>query len=120
MSQIIDFCRAIVLNGGATYLPSTGELNPTRGYAVGLVGTTYLTAHPVKECVMQFMKMYLDETMEHAIGGWIKDDLLYLDVVQIVYDLQEAVDLGKKCHQKAIYDLSAQKDIYIHGNAHTN
>ncbi|MFN5251368.1 MAG: hypothetical protein ACK5DE_09980 [Bacteroidota bacterium] len=119
MANITDFCRAIVLNGGATYDLNTGRLDFKTGYAVGLYGTTYLKEHPVKECVMQFIKMYLDDALDGAIGAWIKDDLLYLDVVKIVEDKDEAFQLAIEHQQKCIYSFLFKKDIYVKDYTHS-
>lgn len=47
------------------------------------------------------------------VGMWEDDDELYFDISKWVYTKEEAVALGRKYNQKAIYDIAAGESIEL-------
>lgn len=90
-------------SGGFTYDPLFGT-EQKRGWAVGLEGY---------QKTFQLERINARDIDEHAQliphnayqGGWVDDGTVYLDAVQIEPDRVEAVRLGVKNGQRAIYNL---------------
>ena len=50
----------------------------------------------------------------HLLGGWFKDNKFYLDISIVENNREKAINIGKYCNQKAIYDIENKITIYLH------
>lgn len=48
------------------------------------------------------------------LGGWFKDNKFYLDISIVENNREKAINIGKYCNQKAIYDIENKITIYLH------
>lgn len=48
-----------------------------------------------------------------CLGGWINDSVLYIDNTYVYKTEKEALKVAKTYNQKAIYDLEANKEIFV-------
>ncbi len=47
------------------------------------------------------------------LGGWFKDNKFYLDISIVENNREKAINIGKYCNQKAIYDIESKTTIYL-------
>lgn len=83
----------------------------TKGFAVAISETQGSFGLKGLENVLEESKRgYID-----AIGGWFNaaDDKYYFDAVMIVEDLEDALHLGFRNKQKAIYNLATGEEIKL-------
>lgn len=105
---------------GFTYSPSTGTV-PSDGYIVSLPNYTYMipatrffAGSPDQEFAHRIIKEYIRKNSPMLassniyIGGWhdTTSDLFFLDLSEIFYDLDKAIQAGIDRDQIAIFDLS--------------
>jgi hypothetical protein len=76
-----------------------------------------LWGKPSWQELFEFAKANLDLLLkpDHALGTWFNDyELIHcLDVVVLVRDRDDAVELGLRSDQVAIFDLEARREIPI-------
>jgi hypothetical protein len=123
MKNLLDFCDAILENGGATFNLVTGT-SPTIGYVVSEKGyekQIELFGNKVAReiLVYSYVKMYVSEhgfmlsDVTYNLGGWINDGKLYLDI-SVVYDNEEeAIRMAKENKQLAYFDIANGKEIFV-------
>lgn len=98
-------------------------LPPTVGFAVGREGWEMRLG---QECVSKALirswldrvqsdnaRIVADYDLDWAVGVWYDKGFVYLDVVNVVEDRDEAIRLGRERSQLAIYDLSAGAEIRL-------
>jgi len=117
MSNLKEFIKSTDENNGATFNLNTGELNPTKGYFVALKRQELKVKYnnPINEIVQKYvLKNSIDLSDNNTfVGSWIEDGLLYLDVVVMLEDKEEAIKLGQQNEQLAIYDASTKQVITL-------
>jgi hypothetical protein len=116
--------------GGFTVSPVINQ-NPTKGYVVALEGYSQIVsasdffAGPYgKEAGRQMIKEYLKQHARQFLiphiyfGVWhdTERDLIFLDLSEVVQDLDEAIQLAKERDQIAIYDLTTGTVIETYGS----
>ncbi len=110
-----QFFNETLSNNGASYSILTGELNPTNGYFVSLANkgvTVDLNNFTQKDIVVFISENYDTLSQEnHFIGSWISEGIVYLDVTVQVTDKRNALELGYRNGQQAIYDANVGKVI---------
>jgi len=110
-----QFFSETLSNNGASYSILTGELNPTNGYFVSLANkgvTVDLNNFTQKDIVVFISENYDTLSQEnHFIGSWISEGIVYLDVTVQVTDKRNALELGYRNGQQAIYDANVGKVI---------
>jgi hypothetical protein len=123
MKNLLDFCDAVLENGGATFNLVLGA-NPTTGYAVSMQGyedTIDLFGNKVTQTMLvnSFVRKYVSEhgfelsLVDYNLGGWIHDKKLYLDI-SIVFDNETyAREYAKDNNQLAYFDLTNGKEIIV-------
>lgn len=123
MKNLLDFCDAVLENGGATFNLVTGT-SPTTGYAVSKQGhedTIDLFGNNVTQTMLinSFVRKYVSEhgfelsLVDYNLGGWIHDKKLYLDI-SIVFDNETyAREYAKDNNQLAYFDLTNGKEIIV-------
>lgn len=47
------------------------------------------------------------------LGGWFKDNKFYLDISIVENNKEKAINIGRYCNQKAIYDIDREITIYL-------
>ena len=110
-----QFFSETLSNNGASYSILTGELNPTNGYFVSIANkgvTVDLNNFTQKDIVVFISENYDTLSQEnHFIGSWISEGIVYLDVTVQVTDKRNALELGYRNGQQAIYDANVGKVI---------
>ena len=116
--------REIVVNNVYT------ETLANQGYSTDLTGkkptSGYMVSVPNHEKVVPLdnfnanaIQKYISsnradlEELEAFLGTWVNEGKVYFDVSVNIGDLQEALELGKKYKQLAIFDLSNFSEIKI-------
>ncbi|SHN24583.1 hypothetical protein [Streptomyces yunnanensis] len=102
------------VQGGFTW--ARGRSNPTSGYVVakpeygkkifGWDGSAGVIAGFVAE---HLLTVAANERMWY--GTWVSGDVLYLDLVEIIEDREDAMRLGRERNELAIYDAGTQSEI---------
>ena len=102
--------------GGFTRHIPTGKV-PTTGYSVALPGHEQHT--PLSKVNARWVRNYRRQHQaalnraETSWGGWVYDGDAYLDVSVIVKDRAQAIALGVKYKQIAIWDIEQGEEITI-------
>lgn len=115
MSNLIEFRKQLINQGGATYSLNTGELNPEDGYFVAIEGREFKVPFADSNVIAEFCKANIDLLLlpNHFLGGWYFELNFYLDVSQKVEIKSEAIKLGRERNQIAIWDANNDKEIKI-------
>lgn len=118
-----QFIKDTIANGGASYNLITGEYNPTTGYMVGLynkdqvvpLGTAKGLQYDVADFIKDNAQILLGGTVTdcYFLGSWVHEGEVHLDISANVLDLKEALFLGKKYGQLAIWDCANKCEIKI-------
>lgn len=104
-------------NGGSTYNPGKGNLAGTDNYAVAAHPErgAVLEHQPTAEDIQQFAEKNKDllSNPDKSIGTWHDEsnNTHALDVVHTIPDRDQAVALGEKNSQKAIFNLKNNEEI---------
>lgn len=106
-----------VRNGGCTIDPVTGS-TPTTGYALAVPGFEQVTEPgfwDLADIVADYVRDNRSQLAPFGryLGTWEHDGRLYLDVVQVVTDRDDALALAESRGELAIYDLSAGVEIAV-------
>lgn len=115
--QVSLLLKSIRNTNGASYRPSTGELNPTTGYMCALAGFEKQVPRVWNSYdLQQVLNEWLSEisyTGDSAasIGLWENDGTLYLDLSQHFVDRDKAVAMGHQRNQLAIWDCANKCEI---------
>lgn len=119
MKNLKQFVEALIEGKGATFNINTGA-SPDTGFVVAdgineqVVDVTVNVGSLQKE-VSVYIKSKA-ETLSKAdsfLGGWIDGDKLYLDVVNVIEDVKQAVYVGLKRNELAIYDVEADRCVNL-------
>ena len=115
--QVVLITKSLLTTGGASYRPSTGELNPVTGYMCALVGFEKQVPRVWNMFdLQQVLNEWLSEiqyTGESAafIGLWENDGTLYLDLSQHFVDRNKAIAMGHQRNQLTIWDCANKCEI---------
>jgi hypothetical protein len=120
--QIVNnILKLIQQTGGATYNLSKGNLAGQPYFAVAI--------YPDREEILEGMaghddlQHYLDTNQDllnnsqNSFGAWTSDGKTYLDIVATVPTKEQALELGYKHRQLAIFDLKEMKEIPLQRTA---
>lgn len=97
--------------------PGQGHI-PTSGFAVALPNhethfpISKLNAHRIATHRAQSWASFKDIPNAHW-GGWLDGDEVYLDVSIVVDSLEEAVELGRRYNQKALFNFDHFEEIRL-------
>ena len=105
-----------VKNGGCTI--GYNFESPSLGYAVGIgIGITFdgvsnINPHKLSSFIKENEELIKDGFF---IGGWIDyvDNKVYFDIVDIIFNHNDAVDLAKLKGEKCIYDIENNNIIDV-------
>jgi hypothetical protein len=111
--------------GGSTVDIVVGD-SPTKGFVVSIlpeceerIKASVSLAAKGKLLLPIDVQRYIDRNSEHLLeagrylGTWYSDGYTYLDVVEVVHSLDEAIKLGRKHAQKAVYHLDSSATIEV-------
>jgi hypothetical protein len=116
-----NYKTLIETDGGFSFNTLDNEI-PTSGFMVSIPG--HEARVPVDEFDNTDVAAYRAAITQRGlarpnyfVGAWLNDGYVYLDVSVNVRDLFDAVSLGNRFHQLAIYDvvLSQSLDLAIFG-----
>ena len=104
---------------GSTVSLVHGSMVGVKLFSVSVYPSRSITLweRPSREDLFDYVKSNLDPLLMpgHALGTWFNDYKLVhcLDVVVLVRDRNEAMELGFRFNQVAIFDLEARREISI-------
>lgn len=111
--QIFDLA---VSNKGLTINPTTYKI-PTEGFAVSIPNRDLQVSEDYfnPKVLQNFIDTNkADLVLSNAyVGVWINKGTVYLDISLVTTDLEEAILVGIIGRQKAIFDLTNNKEIYL-------
>ena len=109
------FIQLLKNNSGVSYNMVTKEYNPNKGYFVSLpnletkVSLQSLSVDDIVTFINKHRTVLQDKTK--FIGGWVDNEVVYLDISEQIFDKREALELGYKHNQLAIYNANEGKVI---------
>ena len=118
MNNIIDNLQNIIKDRGATIDKDGKKATFQKGFFVSIYGAE--KKQPLENIDFELLKNDLQQKFEYItkhknnyIGLWIFDGLLYTDISKHIKHKQDALTLGVKNNQKAIFDIEKNQDIYL-------
>ena len=105
-----NFYNELVNNNGASYNITTGILNPNSGFFVSLpnreqqINRNDFNTSVLADFINNNSDLLSNEN--NFVGGWIENDIVYLDVSEQIADKRTALNLGVQRNQLAIYDAN--------------
>jgi hypothetical protein len=105
-----NFYNELVNNNGASYNITTGILNPNSGFFVSLpnreqqINREDFNTSILADFINNNSDLLSNEN--NFVGGWIENDIVYLDVSEQIADKRTALNLGVQRNQLAIYDAN--------------
>jgi len=112
-----NFYNELVNNNGASYSIVNGILNPNNGYFVSLpnrelqINRNAFSTSVLADFINNNIDLLSNEN--NFVGGWIENDVVYLDVSEQITDKRTALNLGVQRNQLAIYDANNDKVINL-------
>ena len=109
------FIQLLKNNSGVSYNMVTKEYNPNKGYFVSLpnletkVSLQSLSVDDIATFINKHRSLLQDKTK--FIGGWIDNEVVYLDISEQIFDKREALERGYKHSQLAIYNANEGKVV---------
>lgn len=85
----------------------------TAGYAVAVAATQNSFGQTGLQRVIRYIRSH--SSMVNAVGGWLDSESghYYYDATIVVENLADAFQLARRNRQRAFYDLTNNKTIYI-------
>lgn len=116
MKNLLNFCTAILEDGGATFNLVTGT-SPTSGYIVSEAGHEVVMPMMKNEIANQIfitsaVRQYISDKgfelsmVENHLGAWVDKNKLYLDISRVYDNEDEAREMAIKNNQIAYFDLN--------------
>lgn len=116
MKNLLNFCTAILEDGGATFNLATGT-SPTSGYIVSEAGHEVVMPMMKNEIANQIfvtsaVRQYISDKgyelslVENYLGAWVDKNKLYLDISRVYDNEDEARAMAIKNNQIAYFDLN--------------
>ena len=104
----------IVKNGGATLNADLHDVTKEAGsgYCVSLAGSEVKIKNNFKLFKKQ-LKKAIKKNDSYNIGCWLYNNMIYFDNSVIIKELEEALQVGHKNNQLAIYNIKNNKYIYL-------
>ena len=109
------FIQLLKDNSGVSYNMITKEYNPNKGYFVSLpnletkVSLQSLSVDDIVTFINRHRTLLQDN--KKFVGGWIDNEVVYLDISEQIFDKREALERGYKHSQLAIYNANDGKVI---------
>jgi hypothetical protein len=116
MKNLLDFCDAVLENGGATFNLVMGT-SPTNGYIVSEAGHEVVMPMMKNEVANQIfvtsaVRQYISDKgyelslVDNYLGAWVDKNKLYLDISRVYDNEDEARAMAIKNNQIAYFDLN--------------
>ena len=101
---------------------------PTRGYVVGgVVNETFVKSDNAQAFKHVFLQSHRDaedmvrDGKDVVLGTWVEHredgEYIVFDLCNLVDDMKDALELGAKRGERAIYDLDTEREIFINYKA---
>ena len=109
------FIQLLKDNSGVSYNMITKEYDPNKGFFVSLpnletkVSLQSLSVDDIVTFINKHRSLLQDKTK--FVGGWIDNNIVYLDISEQIENKREALELGYKHNQLAIYDANLRQVI---------
>ena len=109
------FIQLLKDNSGVSYNMITKEYDPNKGFFVSLpnletkVSLQSLSVDDIVTFINKHRSFLQDKTK--FVGGWIDNNIVYLDISEQIENKREALELGYKHNQLAIYDANLRQVI---------
>lgn len=123
MKNLKEVSKYIIDNKGISFNPNLMDakgnyLMPGKGYMVSDKGSELIMSmKDVKPLLKTCISKYAHNLQKNRYFGiWIDDQKCYFDISENVQDLKAAIIQGMKNGQKAIFDISNKKSIYLPGD----
>lgn len=98
-------------SGGLTLSADYTKATEKNGFYVSKIGyEKIINIEDLESYIKMYSKMLLKN---EYIGLWIDNGLLYIDITKHYKNKKEALKIGIKNKQKAIFDIANKKDIFI-------
>ena len=113
--NVNKFIQLLKDNSGVSYNMITKEYNPNKGYFVSLpnletkVSLQSLSVDDIVTFINRHRTLLQDN--KKFVGGWIDNEVVYLDISEQIFDKREALERGYKHSQLAIYNANDGKVI---------
>lgn len=104
-------------DGGCTVSLSFGK-TPRTGYQVGGVSwclsrqRKYLWVGSIVDFI-QAHAVQLHSDHGYHLGAWLKDDKVYLDVTETIYDREAAIEAAKDRGELAVWDNKRMEEVQV-------
>lgn len=116
MKNLLNFCTAILEDGGATFNIATGT-SPASGYIVSEAGHEVVMPMMKNEIANQIfvtsaVRQYISDKgfelslVDNYLGAWVDKNKLYLDISRVYDNEDEARAMAIKNNQIAYFDLN--------------
>lgn len=111
------FIQLLKENKGVSYNMITKEYSPNKGFFVSLpnletkVSLNSLSVDDIATFINKHRTLLQDKTK--FVGGWIDNNIVYLDISEQIENKREALERGYKHNQLAIYDANKGEVIDI-------
>lgn len=120
--NIENIKNEIIKNNGLTIDKDFKKLDKKTGFMVSILGLEKTIKksdiNTLDNIIMEYKKI-IENKKNMYIGFWIDNDLIYIDISKHVEKKQNAINLGIKNKQLAIYDIKNNtcidllKNVYI-------
>lgn len=108
---------------GATFHLYFGNLLDHPLFSVGLLPDLFPLPEPGRAVDLKDLRAFvrgnqdLLKQPQHGVGLWYdaEDDQVFMDIVVLVSEREEAIALGAKYNQKSMFDLQAGEVIWLGG-----
>ena len=113
--NVNKFIQLLKDNSGVSYNMLTKEYNPNKGFFVSLPNLE--TKVSLQSLSVDDIATFINKHRTHLqtktkfIGGWIDNEVVYLDISEQIFDKREALERGYKHSQLAIYNANEGKVI---------
>ncbi len=105
---------ASIAKGGGTFTPEGNEYKKDYGYLVAQETDSEIIPTPLKQTLTEitnYVRGWLNnlfpdesETTIEALGSWVTEDKIYLDIVHHIHDEEVAVSYAVRQNQVAFWD----------------
>lgn len=112
--EFLDFA---IKEGGATIDPRTGRAYTGTGHAVATHGAE--ARIPLTEATPEAIRGYVAENLQglspenRYVGAWVDDGDIVLDTTEIVPGREEALQVGARNRQEAIFDIETGELVSV-------
>ena len=103
-------------NGGISYNPTTGNLNPKTGYMVSLKGYEWITPKLTEKEVAYYIatRFRALSKSNRYLGLWYNGAEWVFDVSIHIASRESAIAFAKANDQGAVWDCRKGESIYLH------